>query len=38
MIKFDTKFGIISILMGTHCASLDANLFLFYHEREFMTA
>ena len=38
MIRFRTKLyrQIIGIPMGTNCAPLVADLFLFYYERDFM--
>ena len=39
-IRFDTKLyrQIVGIPMGTNCASLVADLFLFCYERDFMTS
>ena len=39
-IRFGTKLyrQIVSILMGTNCAPLVADLFLFCYERDFMTS
>ena len=39
-IRFGTKLcrQIVGILMGTNCAPLVADLFLFCYERDFMTS
>ena len=39
-IRFGTKLyrQIVGILMGSNCAPLVADLFLFCHERDFMTS
>ena len=39
-IRFGTKLykPIVGIPMGTNCASVVADLFLFCHERDFMTS
>ena len=39
-IRFDTKLyrQIVGIPMGTNCAPLVTDLFLFWYERDFMTS